>query len=73
MSSQPTYKSSVNVLINKLLGLQILAINLTIDRQKILAIKIFDNDNHPLDVVEPPKIRDNGFQGGRCEVYIVNP
>jgi len=26
-----------------------------------------------LDVVEPPKIRDGGFNGGRCEVHIVNP
>jgi len=24
-------------------------------------------------VVEPPKIRDDGFHGGRCEVHIVNP
>jgi len=25
-----------------------------------------------LDVVEPPKIRDDSFHGGRCEVHIVN-
>jgi len=24
-------------------------------------------------MVEPPKIRDDGFHGGRCEVHIVNP
>jgi len=24
-------------------------------------------------VVEPPKIRDDGFHGGRCEVHVVNP
>jgi len=24
-------------------------------------------------VVEPHKIRDDGFHGGRCEVRIVNP
>jgi len=29
--------------------------------------------NRPLDVVEPPKIRDDRFHGGRCEVNIVNP
>jgi len=29
--------------------------------------------NRPLDVVEPPKIRDDEFHGGRCEVHIVNP
>jgi len=29
--------------------------------------------NRLLDVVEPPKIRDDGFHGGRCEVHIVNP
>jgi len=29
--------------------------------------------NHPLDVVEPLKIRDDGFHGRRCEVHIVNP
>jgi len=29
--------------------------------------------NRPLDVVEPSKIRDGGFHGGRCEVHIVNP
>jgi len=23
-------------------------------------------------VVEPPKIRDDGFHGGRCEVHIMN-
>jgi len=28
--------------------------------------------NRPLDVVEPPKIRDDAFHGGRCEVHIVN-
>jgi len=27
----------------------------------------------PLDVVETPNIRDDGFHGGRCEVHIVNP
>jgi len=29
--------------------------------------------NRLLDVVEPPKIRDDRFHGGRCEVHIVNP
>jgi len=29
--------------------------------------------NRPLDVAEPPKIRHDGFHGGRCEVHIVNP
>jgi len=29
--------------------------------------------NRPLDVVWPPKITDDGFHGGRCEVHIVNP
>jgi len=29
--------------------------------------------NRPLDVVEPPKIRDDRFHGGSCEVHIVNP
>jgi len=24
---------------------------------------------HPLDVVEPPKIRDDWFHGGRCKVH----
>ena len=24
-------------------------------------------------MVEPTKIRDDGFHGGRCEVHIVNP
>jgi len=28
--------------------------------------------NRPLDVVKPPKIRHDGFHGGRCEVHIVN-
>jgi len=28
--------------------------------------------NRPLDVVEPRKIRDDRFHGGRCEVRIVN-
>jgi len=26
-----------------------------------------------MDVVEPPKIRDDGFHERRCEVHIVNP
>jgi len=26
-----------------------------------------------VDVVEPPKIRDDGFDEGRCEVHIVYP
>jgi len=29
--------------------------------------------NRPLDVVEPPKIRDDCLHGGRCEVHIMNP
>jgi len=29
--------------------------------------------NRPLDVVDPPKIRDDVFHGGRCEVHNVNP
>ena len=28
--------------------------------------------DRPLDVVEPPNIRDDGFHGGRREVHIVN-
>jgi len=28
--------------------------------------------DRPLDVDEPPKIRDDGFHGGKCEVHIVN-
>jgi len=29
--------------------------------------------NRLRDVVEPPKIKDDGFHGERCEVHIVNP